>query len=134
MNPLPIHACNPGPMTGFGNWTWLLPGRVTTLIDAGIGEPRHLQALEKALGGGPLHQVIVTHGHTDHALGAPALAERFPGVRFLKLPWPEHDGRYHVQWEAISAATASTPATPRWRCCTRPGMRPITSACGTSRR
>jgi glyoxylase-like metal-dependent hydrolase (beta-lactamase superfamily II) len=102
VNPVAIHAFNPGPMTGAGNWTWLLAGRVTTLIDAGTGDPRHLHALDEALAGRPLHQVIVTHGHPDHASGAPALAARFPGVRLLKLPWLQSDGRYHVPWQALS--------------------------------
>lgn len=63
MNPIALHAANPGPMTGTGNWTWLVPGRVPTLIDAGVGELEHLEALERALGGAPLQQVLVTHGH-----------------------------------------------------------------------
>ena len=51
MIPVALHAGNPGPMTGAGNWTWLIPGRVPTLIDAGVGMPNHLDALESALGG-----------------------------------------------------------------------------------
>jgi len=73
-------------MTGAGNWTWLIPGRVPTLIDAGIGNPRHLDALTDALGGAALAQVLVTHGHPDHASGAAAIAERMPAARFLKMP------------------------------------------------
>jgi glyoxylase-like metal-dependent hydrolase (beta-lactamase superfamily II) len=102
VNPVPIHAFNPGPMTGAGNWTWLLPGRVTTLIDAGTGEPRHLSAVDEALAGRPLRQVIVTHGHTDHASGAAALVARFPGVRLLKMPWPARDARYPVEWTPVA--------------------------------
>ena len=102
MKPIPIHAFNPGPYTGDGNWTWLIRGRVTTLIDAGTGEPRHLEAVAQALDGAPLSQVIVTHGHTDHASGATSLAARFPGVRFLKMPWPERDGRWPAPWEPLA--------------------------------
>jgi glyoxylase-like metal-dependent hydrolase (beta-lactamase superfamily II) len=101
MTPVAVHAFNPGPMTGSGNWTWLIPGRVTTLIDAGTGEPRHLAALEEALAGARLVQVLVTHAHVDHASGVIALTERFPGVRFLKMPWPERDGRWPAPWERI---------------------------------
>jgi hydroxyacylglutathione hydrolase len=101
VNPIPIHAFNPGPMTGAGNWTWLIPGRVTTLIDAGTGDPRHVEALEQALRGSPLQQVVVTHGHTDHASGAAALAAHFPGVRFHKMLWPERDARWPVPWEGV---------------------------------
>jgi endoribonuclease LACTB2 len=89
-------------MTGDGNWTWLVPGRVPTLIDAGTGAPGHLDAVERALGGSALAQVIVTHGHTDHASGAPAMAERFPGARFRKMPWPERDATWPVVWEPIA--------------------------------
>src|SRR4029434_8498297 len=101
MTPVAVHAFNPGPMTGVGNWTWLVPGRVTTLIDAGTGDPRHLAALEVALAGARLAQVLVTHAHIDHASGAVALAERFHGARFLKMPWPERDVRWPAHWEPI---------------------------------
>ena len=37
MNAVPVFAFNPGPITGDGNWTWFIPGRVPTLIDAGRG-------------------------------------------------------------------------------------------------
>jgi glyoxylase-like metal-dependent hydrolase (beta-lactamase superfamily II) len=103
LNPIPIHAHNPSPYTGDGNWTWLLRGRVTTLIDAGTGEQAHLDDLERALEGSPLAQVLVTHAHGDHASGAPALAARFPGVRCRKMPWADRDGRWPVAWEPIAA-------------------------------
>ena len=102
MKPIPVHAFNPGPYTGDGNWTWLIRGRVTTLVDAGTGEPKHLEALERELNGDVLAQVIVTHGHTDHASGVTALAAKFQGVRFLKMPWPERDGRWPAPWESIA--------------------------------
>jgi glyoxylase-like metal-dependent hydrolase (beta-lactamase superfamily II) len=88
-------------MTGDGNWTWLLLGRVPTLIDAGTGDPRHLDGVAAALDGARLAQVLVTHAHGDHASGAPALAARFPGVRFRKMPWPERDAKWPVEWDPI---------------------------------
>jgi len=103
MEPIAIHAHNPGPMTGDGNWTWLLPGRLPTLIDAGTGDPRHLDGVVAALGGAPLAQVLVTHAHGDHAAGATALAARLPGVRFRKMPWPWRDGKWPVPWDPIVA-------------------------------
>ena len=90
-------------MTGDGNWTWLCPGRVPTLVDAGTGLPEHLAAVETALDGEPLAQVLVTHAHTDHANGVEALAARFPGVRFRKMPWPGRDDRWPVPWDPIVA-------------------------------
>lgn len=98
----PIHAFNPGPITGDGNWTWLIPGRVTTLVDAGTGDPRHVQGVEAALAGAALAQVVATHGHGDHASGAGALAARFPSARFRKMPWPSRDERWSVPWEPLA--------------------------------
>lgn len=89
-------------MTGAGNWTWLLRGRVPTLVDAGTGNPEHLSALLDALAGATLAQVVVTHGHPDHASGAPAIAAAHPGVRFRKMPWAERDARWDVPWEPIA--------------------------------
>jgi glyoxylase-like metal-dependent hydrolase (beta-lactamase superfamily II) len=102
MKPIPVHAFNPGSMTGDGNTTWLIPGHVPTLIDAGTGEPEHLDALERALGGARLAQVLVTHSHIDHASGAMAIAERMPHVRFLKMPWPEQDVAWRVRWHPLT--------------------------------
>jgi glyoxylase-like metal-dependent hydrolase (beta-lactamase superfamily II) len=89
-------------MTGRGNMTWLIPGRMATLIDAGTGDPRHLAELMTALQGATLARVLVTHAHVDHASGAVAIHERMPGARFLKMPWPARDSRYAVGWEAIA--------------------------------
>jgi glyoxylase-like metal-dependent hydrolase (beta-lactamase superfamily II) len=102
LNPVPIFAFNPGPITGDGNWTWLIAGRLPTLIDAGTGEGAHLDEVEKALGGTRLHQVLVTHGHVDHASGAPALRDRFGVSRFLKRPWSERDATWSVDWTPIA--------------------------------
>lgn len=88
-------------MTGDGNWTWLLPGRVPTLVDAGVGDPRHLEALDDALGGGALAQVLVTHAHADHISGAPAIAGRMPTARFLKVPRPDRDARWPAPWQPV---------------------------------
>ena len=37
MKPTFLHAANPGPMTGDGNWTYLIGDRQPVLIDAGVG-------------------------------------------------------------------------------------------------
>lgn len=98
MNPHPVHAFNPGPITGAGNWTWLIGGRVPTLIDAGTGDGRHLDAVAAALRDSRLAQVLVTHGHVDHASGASAIADRFGHPAFLKHPWPGRDAKWPVAW------------------------------------
>jgi len=93
---LPAH--NPSPETLSGNNTYLVPGRRPLLIDAGVGDPRHIDEVARALGGEPLATVVVTHNHSDHAAGVTALGRRWPGVTFRKFPWPERDDRYAVGW------------------------------------
>lgn len=124
MTPIAIHAANPGPMTGAGNWTWLVPGRVPTLIDAGVGEPQHLDALEQALAGHALGQVLVTHGHSDHASGAPAIASRIPGVHFRKMRWPERDARWPVTWEPFEDGASLEAGGTRVTAVHTPGHAP----------
>jgi glyoxylase-like metal-dependent hydrolase (beta-lactamase superfamily II) len=103
VEPILLPAHNPGPMTGSGNNTYLIVGRSgSTLIDAGVGEPRHLSDLQAALPAGGLDTVLVTHGHRDHAAGAPALASAHPSASFHKLPWPDEDARYDVGWRSLS--------------------------------
>ena len=76
-----IPAGNASAWTGpTGNNTYLLPGRTATLIDAGVGSPDHLDAIAQALQGVPLAQVLITHGHSDHVGGAPALRARWPDL------------------------------------------------------
>jgi glyoxylase-like metal-dependent hydrolase (beta-lactamase superfamily II) len=84
--PLLLPAGNASGWTGpAGNNTWLLRGRVPTLIDAGVGNAAHLDALAGALGGQPLALVLITHGHVDHASGATAVRERWPAVRIRRF-------------------------------------------------
>lgn len=102
-----IDAGNPGPMTGKGNHTYLLRGAdgSALLVDAGVGERDHLAAItfELEAVGATLSDVLVTHGHHDHAAGAPSLAAAHPGAQFHKWPWPEEDARYPVAWQPLSA-------------------------------
>src|SRR5262245_61129622 len=104
--PILISAHNPSAMTGAGNNTFLIPGAEgeAGLIDAGVGQPQHLADLDQHLAAerSELRQVLVTHGHADHASGAPALAARYPGAWFAKYPWPEEDSRYAVNWRRLA--------------------------------
>ena len=87
-----LPAFNPGPLTGRGNNTWLLDGAEPTLIDAGLGRADHVEAIAASLTGRPLARVLVTHGHADHASGAPALRARWPGVQIHKWLEPDEIG------------------------------------------
>jgi glyoxylase-like metal-dependent hydrolase (beta-lactamase superfamily II) len=108
MTPTLLHAGNPGPFTGEGNWTYLIPGDRPILIDAGVGKSAHLDAIAAAAPAGPA-EVIVTHAHDDHAAGAPAIHGRWPSARFAKFRWPERDRE--IPWQPlVDGAIVSTSA------------------------
>src|SRR5262245_14714526 len=93
-------------MTGSGNNTYLLPASdgCAVLVDAGVGREPHLAEIDAQLKTTAcrLACVLVTHGHADHASGAPAIHARYPEARFAKYPWPEEDARYAVGWRTLT--------------------------------
>ncbi|MGE3179911.1 MAG: MBL fold metallo-hydrolase [Vicinamibacterales bacterium] len=104
MDPIVIAAGNAGPMTGAGNNTYLIPGRDRmVLVDAGPGDAVHVAAVGRCLDlhGRPLTDVLVTHGHDDHAGGASTLARMF-GATCAKFAWPGHDARHAVAWRLLA--------------------------------
>jgi glyoxylase-like metal-dependent hydrolase (beta-lactamase superfamily II) len=100
MTPILIPAGNPSEWTGpSGNNTWLLTGREPALVDAGTGEPSHLDALERALAGAALARVLITHWHPDHVKGLPALRDRWPRLVVVEAagaPVPAGDGELEI--------------------------------------
>ena len=79
-------APNPGPMTYRGTNTWLIeePDGLT-VIDPGPDDPAHIAALAAI---GPIARIVLTHTHSDHLAGAPAL-QRATGAPVLGwgTPW-----------------------------------------------
>src|SRR3954452_3329921 len=68
-----IRANNPSPLTLDGTNTYLAGGWV---VDPGPADPAHLDAIAAAAGSGGIEGIVLTHGHSDHADGAPSLAAR----------------------------------------------------------
>jgi glyoxylase-like metal-dependent hydrolase (beta-lactamase superfamily II) len=101
--PLLLSAGNPGPYTGEGNNTWLIDGAAPTLIDAGTGEPSHLEAIAEALDGRPLARVLVTHDHSDHASGVPAIRDCWPDVEVLAVSTRPEPSRTLIDREKVRA-------------------------------
>lgn len=122
-----LPAGNASAWTGpTGNNTFLLPGAVPTLIDAGIGNPEHLDALSHALAGAALAQVLLTHGHVDHVAGVPALRDRWPAVHVRQFgtgsPSPATPSRSLADGERIHAGDLEimvlhTPGHSPDHCC-----------------
>lgn len=100
MTPILIPAGNPSEWTGpSGNNTWLLPGREPALVDAGVGNAGHVEAVASALNGAPLARVLITHWHPDHVKGLPALRDRWSGLVVIDAagdPVPAGDGQLEI--------------------------------------
>lgn len=72
--PRVFQAGNAGPFTFDGTRTFVLGERKVAVVDPGPDDPEHLSRVSRAVEGAEEGVVLVTHGHPDHAAGAPSLA------------------------------------------------------------
>jgi glyoxylase-like metal-dependent hydrolase (beta-lactamase superfamily II) len=80
-------------MTLDGTRTFLIGQDRPVVIDPGPQDETHLKAVERALAGASPRAILLTHGHSDHAGAAAALAERTGGPIWMgrgsmRLPFP----------------------------------------------
>jgi glyoxylase-like metal-dependent hydrolase (beta-lactamase superfamily II) len=102
--PIVLDPGNPGPMTGTGNHTYLIVSKgAAGLVDAGVGQPDHLRALDRALVAhdASLQMVLVTHNHSDHIDGVGAIAAAHPQSRFARCVGAEEAAR-GVVWVGLA--------------------------------
>jgi glyoxylase-like metal-dependent hydrolase (beta-lactamase superfamily II) len=109
-----VRADNPGPMTLEGTNSWLLaePGATrAVVVDPGPDDPAHLTALVEAAGarGQEIAAILLTHGHPDHAAGAPRLRE-LTGAAVLAAD-PAH-GRPLPARQTVDGLELTTVPTP----------------------
>jgi glyoxylase-like metal-dependent hydrolase (beta-lactamase superfamily II) len=101
-----IVAPNPSAMTGDGTNTYLVGTGDVAVIDPGPDDAGHLEAIVRAVGRGRVRWVLLTHTHSDHAPGAPALARRTGAV--LLAIWSRNPAvvldRTLADGEALSGA------------------------------
>ena len=84
-----IRAQNPSPLTLDGTNTYVAAGWV---VDPGPDDGAHLEAV---LAVGPVEGIVLTHSHSDHAEGAPSLAER-AGVEVVRPRGGDHVGPFEA--------------------------------------
>lgn len=70
-----LTAPNPGPMTGPGTNSYIVGDGPYAIIDPGVADAAHLEALLAACDG-QLTAILLTHRHPDHTGGVLELAQR----------------------------------------------------------
>ena len=89
MEPRVIRAGNAGPFTLDGTRTFVVGQRQVALIDPGPDVEDHVRALLRAVEGAVRVDIVLTHGHPDHAGAAgPLVAALGPRGRIRPLTGP----------------------------------------------
>lgn len=92
-HPRQVRASNRSPMTLDGTRTFLIGVDRPFVIDPGPEDETHLNAVERELAGAAPRAILLTHGHSDHAGSALALAARtgapiWMGRGGMRMPFP----------------------------------------------
>jgi len=98
LEPRVVKAKNKGPFTLDGTRTFLVGKDEVALVDPGPDVEDHVRALFHALEGARKVSILLTHGHSDHAGGAAALARELGAPVFgpPSLAAPPPGGRVVV--------------------------------------
>ena len=70
-----VLAQNPSAFTYYGTQTYLIGERELAVIDPGPPLPKHLAALERAIGARRVIAIVCTHTHRDHSPASRPLAD-----------------------------------------------------------
>lgn len=111
-------------MTLDGTRTFLVGSDRPFVIDPGPEDETHLMAVERALAGAAPRAILLTHGHSDHAGAAPALAERtgapiWMGRGGMRIPFPPErvdrwlEGGEELECDAGRLRVHATPGHTR---------------------
>ncbi len=109
-----VLAPNPGPMTLDGTNTWVLaePGAArSVVVDPGPDDEAHLRAVLTAAqaGGREVGAILLTHGHVDHAAGAPAFAEMCGAITYALDPAYGRPLTPRMEYDGLALDIVPTP-------------------------
>jgi len=105
-----VLAPNPGPFTLEGTNTWVVGWEPCAVIDPGPDDEGHVRAVARAAG--RVEAILITHGHPDHAPGAPLLAELTGAPVYAARPLDGQDRLKDEQQVEVGGVTLRAIRTP----------------------